>query len=208
MDARDINIFLGACVVGLVHGLLPNHWLPFILVGRAQKWSTRVVASILLGAGVAHVAIAGAIAMAAMFFGMTLFQSLSSIGRTFQVAVLGFFGVLFVSLDLMSIGGHHHGHIDEKRMSDSTAITFLVLSLALSPCEALVPVYISVIPRNDPVLLLSLVVFSGAITVVTMFLLAMLAWRGIMRWKFAFISRHERAVVGSVLVVLALLSFI
>jgi hypothetical protein len=51
-----------------------------------------------------------------------------------------------------------------------------------------------------------LVVFSGAITVVTMLFLAMLAWWGIMRWKFGFVSRHERAVVGSVLVVLALLS--
>jgi len=207
MDARDINIFLGACVVGVIHGLLPNHWLPFILVGRAQKWSTRTMALIALGAGVAHVAVAGAIAIMAMFFGMTLLKGLSSIGHIFQVAVLGFFGSLFLLLDIMSIGGHHHGHIDEKRMSDTAAITFLVLSLALSPCEALVPVYISVIPRNDPVLLLSLVVFSGAITVVTMLFLAMLAWWGIMRWKFGFVSRHERAVVGSVLVVLALLSW-
>jgi len=206
MDARDLKILLGASVVGLVHGLLPNHWLPFILVGRAQKWPTRTVAFIILGAGVAHVAIAGAIAMVAMFLGMTFLKSLSSISHTFQVAVLGFFGAILVLLDIMSIGAHHHGKIDEKRISDSAAVTFLVLSLALSPCETLLPVYISFIPACNPMKLLALVVLTGTITVLTMLFLAMLAWWGIMRWKLGFLSRHERVVVGSALIVLALFS--
>jgi hypothetical protein len=41
--------------VAFLHAALPTHWLPFVLVGRAQKWSTGRTLGVTLLAGLGHV---------------------------------------------------------------------------------------------------------------------------------------------------------
>jgi len=41
--------------VAFLHAALPTHWLPFVLVGRAQKWTTGRTLGVTLLAGLGHV---------------------------------------------------------------------------------------------------------------------------------------------------------
>ncbi len=34
-----LSILAGAFLVSVAHAILPDHWLPLILISRAEKWS-------------------------------------------------------------------------------------------------------------------------------------------------------------------------
>lgn len=38
-SAADLSTIGGIATVSLLHSFIPTHWLPFSIVGRAQKWT-------------------------------------------------------------------------------------------------------------------------------------------------------------------------
>jgi hypothetical protein len=51
-----ISLLGGGFVAAFLHAALPTHWLPFVLVGRAQRWSLMRVMTVAVTAGLAHIA--------------------------------------------------------------------------------------------------------------------------------------------------------
>lgn len=39
LGAEDLSTIGGIATVSLLHSFIPTHWLPFSIVGRAQKWT-------------------------------------------------------------------------------------------------------------------------------------------------------------------------
>lgn len=39
LSAEDLSTIGGIATVSLLHSFIPTHWLPFSIVGRAQKWT-------------------------------------------------------------------------------------------------------------------------------------------------------------------------
>lgn len=208
MSLETAGFLVTAGLVSLVHGLLPNHWLPFVLVGRVQGWTTRTMLSVLVAAGAAHTAVAGAVALALLLAGVAVQDVIRPAAHVLPGVILGAAGAFFLVLDRLSRRHHHHDMHEAHRsgMSDATAVVTLILSLALSPCEAMIPVFLSAVPRGDPVLLLGMVVLSGAATVATMAVLALAAWRGARRLDFGRFAHLERSIIGILLVAMGLVS--
>ncbi|KOM46716.1 hypothetical protein LR48_Vigan07g042000 [Vigna angularis] len=48
--AEDLSTIGGIATVSLLHSFIPTHWLPFSIVGRAQKWT---LSTTLIGLGIA-----------------------------------------------------------------------------------------------------------------------------------------------------------
>jgi ABC-type nickel/cobalt efflux system permease component RcnA len=46
----------GALVLGFLHGLIPNHWMPFVLLGHDRGWTARRMMLVTLVGGIAHLA--------------------------------------------------------------------------------------------------------------------------------------------------------
>lgn len=38
-SAEDLSTIGGIATVSILHSFIPTHWLPFSIVGRAQKWT-------------------------------------------------------------------------------------------------------------------------------------------------------------------------
>lgn len=208
MSLETAGFLATAGLVSLVHGLLPNHWLPFVLVGRAQRWKTRTMLSVLVAAGAAHTAVAGAVALTLLLAGVAIQDAIRPAAHVLPGVILGVAGAFFLVLDRLP-GRHHHRDLHDAHrsgMSDATAVVTLVLSLALSPCEAMIPVFLSAVPRGDPVLLSGMVVLSGATTVAAMAALALAAWRGARRLDFGRFAHLERSLIGVLLLLMGLAS--
>ena len=61
-DQTMLLSLLGAgFATAFLHAALPTHWLPFALVGRAQRWSANQVLAVVAVAGLAHVAVTAAV---------------------------------------------------------------------------------------------------------------------------------------------------
>ena len=69
-----LSLLGGGFATAFLHAALPTHWLPFVLVGRAQRWSLdRVMASVVV-AGLVHVAVTAAAGSLIVVAGLALDQ--------------------------------------------------------------------------------------------------------------------------------------
>src|SRR3712207_6428279 len=59
-------------VIAFLHAAIPTHWLPFVLVGRAQGWSGRKTLGVAVLAGGGHIASTVALGLLLTLAGMAL----------------------------------------------------------------------------------------------------------------------------------------
>ena len=143
-------------VVAFLHGALPNHWLPFVLVGRRQGWSTGKTLAITALAGVAHAGVTMLLGLALVAAGLAFGGPVAGALPLIAGGVLIALGVYYLASPARGDGHLHlpfigrlapvsglEGEIATAVLSDRAAIFGLLAILALSPCEAFLPVYLS-----------------------------------------------------------------
>ena len=102
-----------AASIGSVHSLAPDHWVPFVALARAGRWSTKRTATLTAACGLGHVTVSVVLGLVAALLGLEL---LEIFGRRLE-AVAGLcligFGVVYALWGL-HVGirrhWHHHGH--------------------------------------------------------------------------------------------------
>lgn len=206
--AQGGGILAGAALVSAVHGLLPNHWAPFVLIGRAQQWTLSRTLKVMFAAGVAHMAVSGGIAMAILLLGVALHALVDPVAHLLPAVILAGTGMVYVGMDLAHHHHpHHHADLHQQAaqgMTDRAATLALILSLALSPCEAMVPIFVGAAPFGNVWFVLLLTVLSGLATIAVMMVLGLLAWHGTRNIRFGWLAHHERLVIGALLLLLGI----
>jgi len=183
--------------VAFLHAALPTHWLPFVLVGRAQKWSTGRTLGVTLLAGLGHVGLTMALGLALMMAGLALQPSL---GHVFHWIV----GGLMVAVGLFYVlrGRHSHAVPEAGRRvyaSDRAAIAALVTLLTLSPCEAFLPYYLAGMEHGwQAFVALSLVLLVA--TSAGMLIFTGLSLAGFKRLGLQWVERYEETILGVALI--------
>ena len=187
--------------VAFLHAALPTHWLPFVLVGRAQKWSTGRTLGVTLLAGLGHVGLTIALGLALVVAGLALEPRL---GGLFHWVV----GGLMVAVGLFYIvrGRHSHAVPEAGRRayaSDRAAIIALVTLLTLSPCEAFLPYYLAGMEHGWQAFLVLSVVLMVA-TAAGMLIFTSLSLAGFKRLGMQWVERYEETILGAALVLVGL----
>jgi hypothetical protein len=200
---------LGLLAVGLsvsiLHAALPSHWLPFVLVGSAQKWEQRKILRIALIAGSGHVITTSILGIAAALMTGFVLTSLNLVLLPVTSGILIIIGSIYIVLGYRAkraAGKGHHHHVP-----DNATATSLILMLTLTPCEALIPIFLSANSFNLESLLLFAVIISFA-TVGAILLLVFLTLKGYERIHSHWLERNDRIVVGSALIILGILVFV
>ncbi len=107
-------LLVGAvAAVGLLHTIVPDHWVPIALIARQRGWSRGETARAALQAGSGHVLSTLAIALAVWAAGVAVAQRFGHlVNAASGVALIGFGGWVAVSAwrELRSGSGHGHGH--------------------------------------------------------------------------------------------------
>jgi hypothetical protein len=107
---RSIDVIV-MLVAPILHAALPNHWLPFVLIGRALQWSRARTLSVLAIAGSLHVIVTGLLGVLVWWIGATVknqFEWFHETGAWLASGLLIGLGALYTLLHLR--GGHAHGH--------------------------------------------------------------------------------------------------
>ncbi len=104
-DVKLYTLLTTALLTSLFHTLIPDHWLPFVLIGRARGWSAGTAASVSGLSALVHTALSVLIGLAALVIGQT---SARLVGETLENAA----GVLLVGFGLAYAGWawHKKGH--------------------------------------------------------------------------------------------------
>ena len=194
-------------VTAFLHAALPTHWLPFVLVGRGQRWTLPQVLAAVAAAGLAHIlstALVGGLIVAA---GLAMDQWISGMLPLASAGLLFLFGghyLLRAVLRAPVMAGGPALALSEPTVSHAAAFWGLVAMLAISPGEVLLPIYLSQATQG-PLVLAALTLAFAAGTILGMGLFTGLARAGWSVLRLERWARYEGVILGLALILIGLL---
>ncbi|RZJ98338.1 MAG: hypothetical protein EON88_00960 [Brevundimonas sp.] len=190
-----------------LHAALPTHWLPFVLVGRAQRWSLPQVLGAVGAAGLAHIATTAVVGGLIVMAGLALDQWIAGLLPHIAAVLLFLFGAFYLAratLRRPQTAGGPALDLPEPSVSHAAAFWGLVAMMAVSPGEVLLPIYLS--QATEGLLVLAALTLSFAAgTVAGMAVFTLLARAGWSVLRLERWARYEGAVLGVALIVIGLL---
>jgi FtsH-binding integral membrane protein len=229
MSATTPALFAAAAGVGFGHAVLPDHWVPLAVLGRARRYPLAKIARLSGLAGVAHVLLSIVLGAVIIAVGLQFRSSVSSAQDTIIGCLLIATGIGFGVLQATGRGHHHdhdhghrhgeghghahgeghaHGHAladpDAGRGVRRLAAIMVPFGAAASPDLTILPVFLAATTAGVATAVGSVVIF-GAVTIGTIVGLTLGAAKGGYQIKGEWLDRWGNAVTAGVLVVIGAL---
>ena len=202
-----LSLLGGGFAAAFLHAALPTHWLPFVLVGRAQRWSVGQMMGAVGAAGVAHIASTAVVGSLIIAAGLALEQWITGLLPHLSAVLLFIFGAFYLvksALRRPALAGGPSLELTEPTVGHAAAFWGLVAMMAITPGEVLLPIYMSSAQEGAGALVaLTLAFLAGTLLGMGVFTaLARAGWSilRLERW-----ARYEGAFLGIALIGLGLL---
>jgi len=210
-----------AASLGFVHTITgPDHYLPFIVIGRARNWKLRRTLTTAAICGLGHVLSSIVLGLVGIALGVAVgkLEIIEGFRGDLAAWLLISFGLLYaawgarqaflnrphthshVHADGTTHDHHHHHHKnhshvhDEKKRGLTPWALFVIF--VLGPCEPLIPLLMYPAARaNTGGLILVTAIFS-VVTIVTMVGMVFLAERGVALLPLKKMERYAHTIAG------------
>jgi ABC-type nickel/cobalt efflux system permease component RcnA len=109
----ELLLVAAVATVGVLHTIVPDHWVPITLIARQRGWSKSETARAALLAGSGHILSTLLIAVVVWLAGVAFAERFGHVVDTISsLALIAFGGWFAISAwrDLRMHGGHGHGH--------------------------------------------------------------------------------------------------
>jgi hypothetical protein len=210
-------LLLSTAGVAVLHTLAgPDHYLPFIVMGRARRWSVLRTVGWTVLCGVGHVGSSVLLAVAGVLLGYGLehVQLVEEWRGSLAAWAMIAFGAVYLAWGLNralrgSLPGHSHGHAhshggghadhahDEEngfRLTPWILFTIFVFG----PCEPMIPLVMYPAAQGHWAEMWTVVTVFSALTIGAMLFAVLLARRGIALLPLHRLERYTHAVAGGV----------
>lgn len=207
-----------AAVIGTVHTLAgPDHYVPFIVMARARRWSLLRTCAVTIACGLAHVGSSVAIGALGIVLGWTVLHLEWVEGMRGELAVwllLGF-GLAYMVWGLRHAHRHRHAHAhthwgvhhgpsahDGEAARHHHAPAFrmtpwvLFLAFAFGPCEPLIPLLMYPAAASSWLGLAVVTVVFAVCTLLTMTIVVLAGRQGLGRLSLGHLERYSHALAG------------
>jgi len=172
--SQELQILLvSAASIGFFHTLFgPDHYLPFIMIGKAREWKMSKVLSLTLLCGIGHILSSVVVGLIGIGLEMQVeklnwFESFR--GNLAAWALIAF-GLLYALWGLRRLyKKHSHNHTEqltEKTKNITPWVLFIIF--ALGPCEPLIPILMYPAALESVSSLVLVTSVFGIVTLVTM----------------------------------------
>jgi hypothetical protein len=197
----------GGFAAAFLHAALPTHWLPFVLVGQAQRWSLTRSLLAVTAAGLAHIATTVVVGSLIVAAGLALEALVAGFLPWLSAILLFGFGTFYLIRTVVrrpAMAGGPALDLAEPTVSHSAAFWGLVAVMALSPGEVLLPIYMSSAQQGAGALALLALMFAVG-TILGMATFTTLARAGASILRLERWARYEGAILGLALIAIGLL---
>lgn len=201
-----IQLVLGILLLGFVHALIPNHWLPLVAVAKAENWSKSEVTRIAFLSALAHVSGTVLLGIVLGNVGQTLAHRYDDYVHIIAPVLLIVFGLIYFTINMPH---HHHSKqedVSAYKKSKRRWVLIFVVMMFLSPCLEVESLFLSAGAYGMKHVLIMAVAYaivsiSGIVTLV------MLGFQGIKLMSAHFFEHHEKRLTGGILIGVGILSF-
>ncbi len=209
-ESSLIILIWTAVTIGFIHTVIgPDHYIPFIVIGKARGWSPTKTVLITVACGIGHVLSSVLIGVLGIAAGAAL-GSLTALEKTrgdIASDLLIAFGLMYGIWGLWRARrghGHKHlpggGHLEEVGAKSATFWALFII-FVLGPCEPLIPlVMFPAVEHNWHGVLMVTLAF-GLVTITTMTSVVFLATKGLMALRTNLLEKYIHALAGGIIAV-------
>lgn len=211
--------------VAVLHTLAgPDHYLPFIVMGRARRWSATRMAGWTMICGLGHVASSVLVAVGAVVFGFGLerVELIEEFRGNLAAWAMIAFGAVYLAWGLKQVfrsrshahdhthgGGeahahaHTHGgahlHVHPESAAGFKLTPWVLFTIfVLGPCEPMIPLVMYPAAQGAWGRMWGVVAVFGVLTIGAMLAAVFLAVRGIRLLPLQRFERFNHAIAGAV----------
>ena len=223
IDSEIIVLCWTAASIGFVHTALgPDHYLPFVMMGRVRDWSLTKTSWITLLCGAGHVLSSVVLGLIGVFLGaelmkLELFEAFRGevaawllIGFGFAYAVWGIHRAIknkthshLHTHEGGVVHDHPHSHVsdhahvhDHKSTAKDLTPWILFTVFVLGPCEPLIPILMYPAAKSSIAGMFLVTGVFAATTLITMLVIVVLASWGIGFAKLGKFEKYTHAIAG------------
>jgi len=198
-----INQYIVATILlALIHGSIPNHWLPFIALSRAEKWSTKKLIMIISIGAIFHSLSTAILGFFISYFGYYI-SSISQLEKILPTFFMVFLGMIYLIIDHQE---HYNDPLKKKSINPIFSVILLYLGMFFSPCLEIEAIYFSV-GRYGLTSFVLISLMYTIITLVSMLTFSYLAYKGLLKYFPKILEKYEKRMIGLVLIILGIFSF-
>ncbi|MEE8608129.1 MAG: sulfite exporter TauE/SafE family protein [Nitrospiraceae bacterium] len=217
---------LTAAAVGVLHTVLgPDHYLPFVLMGRAERWSRAKTLWVTLACGLGHVLSSVALGAVGITLGVAVarLEAIEAIRGQLAAWALIAFGLVYFVWGLRraqrnrphvhvhphldgTVHIHRHTHVQEHlhvhgEHARPRRLTLWVLFILFlfGPCEALIPLLMYPAAQSSTGGVAVVTAVFGVATMGTMLVIVLVMLRGIEKLPLGILERYTHALAGAAL---------
>ncbi|MEA3494700.1 MAG: sulfite exporter TauE/SafE family protein [Bacteroidota bacterium] len=217
---EEIKILsLSVASIAFLHTLMgPDHYLPFIVLSKARKWSWIKTTWITIVCGIGHVGSSIAIALigVALGFGISKINGIEGLRGNLAAWAFVIFGLIYFLWGLWRvynkkthkhihlhkkghIHAHSHTHEDEHNHTHNKNLTpwILFTIFVLGPCEPLIAIVVYPASEGNTLGLITVIAVFSFVTILTMLSIVLLAFFGINFLPLKKFEKYTHAIAGA-----------
>jgi sulfite exporter TauE/SafE len=229
MTAELSALIITAGSIGFLHTILgPDHYLPFIMMAWARKWSTVKTTLITFFCGVGHIASSVALGLIGVALGLAVkkLEFVESFRGNIAAWLLIAFGLAYLVWGLrqayrkrphvhshihISEDAHTHTHShneehihihDKSPVSITPWVLFVVF--VFGPCEPLIPLLMYPAAKNGWFEMTVVTCVFGTVTIGTMLVTVFLSLAGVNFLPLAGVQRFAHTIAGATILLCGL----
>lgn len=177
-------LMISAASIGFFHTLMgADHYLPFIMIGKARNWKLGKIISLTIVCGIGHILSSVVVGLIGVALEMQVeklnwFESFR--GNLAAWALIAF-GLLYALWGVRRYfkKKHNHSHVDELNKSNNITPWVLFIIFALGPCEPLIPILMYPAAMESTASLIMVTGVFGLVTLATMTLAVLVSSYGL-----------------------------
>ena len=204
MYNTTIGLIGATFFIALTHAVMPNHWMPFALVGKGQKWGLTKTLLVTAIAGLGHSITTSLIGFIIAVLGFQITAHAEAIVEPLAGIVLIIIGIAFIAVGRFRQRPHSHNH---AIFSDKLVVVSLLMMLSCSPCIAVLPIFLAASAYSWG-MLFSLFAILTITTVSGMVVLTVLAYYGVMKINLCKVEHYEKEIIGGILTLVGIAVFL
>ena len=213
-----------AISIGFIHTLLgPDHYLPFIVLSQAKKWSLKKTMIITFLCGLGHVLSSVVLGLIGIAIGISVTRLVSVESFRGNIAAWLFiaFGLVYMIISIRNLikkrkHSHSHFHIDgEKHVHEhnhhkehthihqedivKTTPWILFLIFVFGPCEPLIPILMYPAAENNISGSILVSVLFSAVTISTMMSIVLAFKLGLNKINLKPVEKYSHLIAGAMI---------
>ncbi len=220
MDTSIRILATTAATIGFLHTITgPDHYLPFIALGKARRWPLAKALSITALCGVGHVMGSVVLGLIGVSVGLAVghIELIEGVRGNLAAWLLITFGLLYMVWGVRRAWlnkthshththadgtvhthdhNHHHGHGHLHAENKKLTPWVLFIIFVLGPCEPLIPLVMYPAAHHNTMGLVLVTLIFSVVTISTMVGMVFLADRGFRLLPAARMERFTHALAG------------